>query len=256
MPMQIVIVEDENLAAERLKIILAEYDKNIETVVCLETVEDAVKWFQSNKQPDLLFLDIELGDGNSFEIFNQCNIKCPVIFTTAYDQYAIDAFKLNSIDYLLKPVTLEAMSRALDKYKALNVHAVSDLLIKQLLESRSGNAERAFKNRFLVKLGSRLFFLEVSQVAWFFADDKTVYLVSTEGVKYAVDFTLEKLEQMLNPTIFFRLNRKIIVHANCIKEIKTFINSRLKIHLSAGKLYEEVVVSRERVQDFKEWAGG
>ncbi len=254
--MQVAIVEDEPLAADRLKIILAEYDNHIETVVCLESVEDAVKWFKQNKLPDLIFLDIELGDGNSFEIFQQCDIKCPIIFTTAYDQYAIDAFKLNSIDYLLKPVTQDAMTKALEKYKALNVHSVSASLIQQLLEGRSGHADKAFKNRFLVKLGSRLFFLDVNQVAWFFADDKTVYLVSTEGVKYAVDFTLEKLEQMLNPTIFFRLNRKIIVHANCIKEIKTFINSRLKIHLSAGKQYEEVVVSRERVQDFKEWAGG
>lgn len=253
---RVVIVEDEPLAAERLGIILSQYDSSAVTIACLESVEDSVKWFQQNALPDLVFLDIELGDGNSFEIFKQIEIRCPVIFTTAYDQYAIDAFRLNSIDYLLKPVTQEAMTRAMNKFKDLSVSNVSASLINQLLENRNGHSEKAFKNRFLVKLGSRLFFLDTTDIAWFFADDKTVYLVSTEGVKYAVDFTLEKLEQMLNPNQFFRLNRKIIVNADSIKEIKTFINSRLKIHLAANKQSEEVVVSRERVQAFKEWAGG
>jgi len=254
--MKIVIVEDEPLAAERLQMILLQIDSTVQVLAFLDSVEEAVKWFRLHPVPDLVMLDIELGDGNSFEIFQQVEVKCPVIFTTAYDQYALEAFRLNSIDYLLKPVTQDAMKRALDKFKSINISSVSSTLVERLLEGRSGSTEKAYKHRFLVKLGSRLFFLEQKDIAWFYADDKTVYLVSKEGIKYAVDFTLEKLEQVLDPQHFFRLNRKIIVSALSIKEIKTFINSRLKILLSAQKHNEEVVVSRERVQAFKEWAGG
>ena len=251
--MRVLIIEDEPLAAQRLQYLLGEYDRTIEIAGVIESVEDAVNWFGYSAIPDLLFLDIELADGSSFQIFNKINLQCPVIFTTAYDKYALDAFRLFSIDYLLKPVTLQALSKSINKYKLVARQTVHISGIQQMIEVLQPQLHN-YKTRFLVKLGSRMFFVESNDIAYFFADDKTVYLVNKEGAKFVIDLTLEKLQQVMDPKYFFRLNRKLICSITAIKEIKTYLNSRLKISLQAGKHNSEAIVSRERVQAFKEWA--
>ena len=251
--MKVLIIEDEPLAAQRLHYLLGEYDRSIEVAGVIESVEDAVNWFGQSALPDLLFLDIELADGSSFQIFNKINVQCPVIFTTAYDKYALDAFRLFSIDYLLKPVTLQALSKSINKYKMVAGQGVQIPGIQQMIEALQPQLQN-YKTRFLVKLGSRMFFVESNDIAYFFADDKTVYLVNKEGAKFVIDLTLEKLQQVMDPKYFFRLNRKVICSIVAIKEIKTYLNSRLKITLEAGKYNCEAIVSRERVQAFKEWA--
>ena len=253
--MRIVIIEDEVLAIERLQLILTQLDPSIEVVATLSGIEDSIKWFQEHPQPDLLFLDIELSDGICFGIFEKVAVKCPVIFTTAYDQYALDAFQLFSIDYLLKPVTSKAMQAALVKYRDVTGSSVSPSVIYSLIDSLKDSVHQ-YKNRFLVKLGARMFFVDAKEVAYFYADDKTTYLIHSNGSKYVVDHTLEKLQQVMDPKQFFRLNRKVICSGAAIKEIKHYINSRLKIILKAGTHTDEAVVSRERVQAFKEWAEG
>lgn len=253
--MKVLIIEDEQLAAERLQILLKAYDPDIEVISILESVAESIAWLQKNPVPDVILLDIQLGDGLSFTIFNRLPLKCPVIFTTAFDNYAIEAFQLNSIDYLLKPVTQRDLTRAFNKYKDLNNPLPDTAFFKQLMQTWNA-AEKVYKNRFLVKLGNRMFFIEAQEIAYLYAEDKTVFLVNKEGSKFALDFTLEKLEQIIDPFLFFRLNRKIICSSSAIKEIKTYLNSRLKVTLQAGKQQEEAIISREKVQEFKQWAGG
>ena len=171
--MKVLIIEDEPLAAQRLQYLLGEYDRSIEVAGVIESVEDAVNWFGQSALPDLLFLDIELADGSSFQIFNKINVQCPVIFTTAYDKYALDAFRLFSIDYLLKPVTLQALSKSINKYKMVAGQGVQIPGIQQMIEALQPQLQN-YKTRFLVKLGSRMFFVESNDIAYFFADDKTV----------------------------------------------------------------------------------
>jgi DNA-binding LytR/AlgR family response regulator len=252
--MKVLIIEDEPLAAQRLRLLLGEFDNSIEVTAVIESVEDAVNWFNHSPLPDLLFLDIELADGSSFHIFSKINVQCPIIFTTAYDKYALDAFKLFSIDYLLKPVTLLALAKAINKYKMMAGRGLQIQGIQQVIEALQPQTQ-PYKSRFLVKLGSRMFFVESADIAYFFADDKTVHLVNKEGAKFVIDLTLEKLHMVLDPRYFFRLNRKVICSIAAIKEIKTYLNSRLRIIMRAGNHSSEAIVSRERVQDFKDWAG-
>jgi DNA-binding LytR/AlgR family response regulator len=248
--MKVVIIEDEQLAAERLQLMLHNYDETIQVVKHLYSVEEGVKWLTTNTHPDLLFLDIQLADGFCFEIFNKVEFKKPVIFTTAYNQYALDAFKLLSVDYLLKPVTAEALAGAMNKLQELNRNAVV---------ANYGNMQSAFetagyKSRLLAKAGQKMFFVETSSVEYFKADDKVVYLSDKEGNRLLVDYTLEKLEGLLNPREFFRLNRQIIARFSSIAQIRPYVNSRLKLLLKNGTKTEEVILSRERVHDFKTWA--
>ncbi|MGC4036145.1 MAG: LytTR family DNA-binding domain-containing protein [Chitinophagaceae bacterium] len=250
--MKVMIIEDEPLAVERLKMILAEYDRTIEIVGTADSISSAKAWFAIHPVPDLVFLDIQLADGMSFTIFSETSIKCPVIFTTAYDHYAIDAFRLFSIDYLLKPITLTALAAAMNKYRDM-VTLSKQFDISAVLDSLKG-AGKNYKERFLVKTGSRMFFIESSDICYFYADDKTVFLIDREGTKFVVDQTLESLQNILDPKHFFRLNRKVISNISAIKEIKTYLNKRLRIFLQAGKNREEVIISRDRVQAFKAWA--
>jgi DNA-binding LytR/AlgR family response regulator len=250
--MKVLIVEDEPLAAERLRIVLGAYDPAIEVLEMLDSVQGTKEWLARKPAPDLIFLDIELADGRCFPILSSLQPDCPVIFTTAYDHFALEAFQHFSIDYLLKPISAEALAKALNRFRSItsrNTHSV--------LSNTFGTppiAMRQFKNRFMVKIGNRLGFIESHDIAYFYAEGKTVYLVHREGQKYPIDFTLEKLEEILDPARFFRFNRKVIGGVSAIRDIRTYENSRLRICLVAGSQKDEAIVSRERVQAFRQWA--
>lgn len=247
--MKVVIIEDEQLAAERLVYLLNQTDAKVEIVKHLFSIEESVQWLQQHPHPDLLFLDIQLADGFCFEIFKQVEYTNPVIFTTAYNQYALDAFQLFSIDYLLKPVTATALQAALQKLKQIQTPAsVNYRQLTNVFE------EASFKSRFLARAGQKMFFVESNEVQYFQADDKIVFLVDKEGNRLVVDYTLEKLQELLNPKEFFRLNRQVIARYTSITQIKPYVNSRLKLLLRNGSKTEEVILSRERVHDFKQWA--
>ena len=250
--MDIIIIEDEMLAAERLQALIKNYDSSINIVATLESIEESIQWLQVKPHPDLLFVDIHVSDGHSFEIFKKINLQKPVIFTTAYDNYALDAFQLFSIDYILKPVTAEALASAINKYKSIASLAAANYSL--LSDSVKENFSTRYKNRFLAKVGQRSFFLQADEVAYFFADNKIVYLVDKEGNRFIINFTLEKLEPLLDPHDFFRINRKMIIHSRAIQQVKPYFNNRLKLLLKGIKADEEIVISRERVSDFKEWA--
>ncbi len=250
--MDVVIIEDETLAAERLQSLIKNYDASINIVAVLESIEESVQWLQAKPHPDLLFVDIHLSDGHSFEIFKKINLQKPVIFTTAFDTYALNAFQLFSIDYILKPVTAEALGGAINKYKSIAGMAAANYNL--LSDTVKENFSTKYKNRFLAKVGQRSFFLQADEVAYFFADNKIVYLVDKEGNRFIINFTLEKLEPLLDPLDFFRINRKMIVHSKAIEQVKPYFNNRLKLLLKGIKADEEIIISRERVGDFKEWA--
>ena len=250
--MDAVIIEDEMLAAERLQSLIKNYDASINIVAVLESIEESVQWLQAKPHPDLLFVDIQLSDGHSFEIFKKVHLQKPVIFTTAFDNYALDAFQLFSIDYILKPVTAEALGTALNKYKSITGMAAANYTL--LSDAVKENFSTRHKNRFLAKVGQRSFFLQADEVAYFFADNKIVYLVDKEGNRFIINFTLEKLEPLLDPVDFFRINRKMIVHSKAIEQVKPYFINRLKLTLKGIMADEEIIISRERVADFKEWA--
>ena len=250
--MDVVIIEDETLAAERLQSLIKNYDASLNIVAVLESIEESVQWLQAKPHPDLLFVDIHLSDGHSFEIFKKINLQKPVIFTTAFDTYALNAFQLFSIDYILKPVTAEALGGAINKYKSIAGMAAANYNL--LSDTVKENFSTKYKNRFLAKVGQRSFFLQADEVAYFFADNKIVYLVDKEGNRFIINFTLEKLEPLLDPLDFFRINRKMIVHSKAIEQVKPYFNNRLKLLLKGIKADEEIIISRERVGDFKEWA--
>jgi DNA-binding LytR/AlgR family response regulator len=251
--MTILIIEDEVLAQEKLQLLLKNYDPTITVLACLESVEETVKWFATKPHPDLLLMDIHLSDGLSFEIFKKTIITKPIIFTTAFDNYAIDAFQLFSIDYILKPVSAEALANAINKYKNIaNSFVPKDysLLSEQINDNLSTN----YKNRFLAKVGQRLFFIAVQDVAYFSADNKIVFLIDKEGNRFVINTTIEKLETQLNPNQFFRINRKVIINVDAIEQIKPYVNNRLKLNLKGITSQDEIIISRERVADFKAWA--
>jgi DNA-binding LytR/AlgR family response regulator len=253
--MNILIIEDEMLAAERLQLLLQQYDPSIEVLGCLESIRETVHWLQTKPHPDLILMDIQLSDGHSFEIFKQVNLNSPVIFTTAYDEYAIDAFKHMSVDYILKPVTSEALAASIRKYRNLAQLFISPDYKAWLAKGQEISAEN-YKDRFLAKVGQRTFFIQADEVAYFYADNKTVYLTDREGNKFIINYSIEKLEPLLEPHYFFRVNRKMIVHSKMIDLIKPYVNNRLKLSLKNMKSGEEIIVSRERVAAFKKWAEG
>lgn len=241
--MRILIVEDEPLAAERIKILLASYDAAIEILEVLDSVSAATLWLQTKPHPDLILLDIELADGRCFPLLKSISPNCPVIFTTAYDQFALDAFQHLSVDYLLKPVTAASLAKGLNRYK---------VVWSKLKEDH----QPRYKKRFLVKVGTRMSFVETSEVSYFFAEGKNVFLVHKDGMKYPIDQTLEKLESSVDPVYFFRFSRKVIGSVSAIRDIRTYVNSRLRISLHAGSQTDEAIISRERVQAFRQWADG
>jgi len=249
--MNVIIIEDEKPAARRLSRLLAEL--NVEVSTMLHSVQESIAWFQNNKHPDLIFLDIQLSDGLSFEIFDVIDVQSAIIFTTAYDEYALQAFKLNSIDYLLKPIDDEELEHAVKKYRALKPKNQKLTLefddIKKLLVNP---LEREFKKRFTARVGQHLKIINADEIECFYSENKGTYVATTDGRNYLLDTTLENLENELEPKIFFRVSRKFYVNINHIKDIIAYTNSRLKIKLN-HYIEQEIIVSRERVRDFKLW---
>lgn len=248
--MKVVIVEDEKLTAEHLTKLLQKIDNSIEVVQYLDTVKTTVNAFKNGLQADLLFLDIHLADGNSFEIFNNVQIDVPIIFTTAFDKYAIQAFKQNSVDYLLKPISLSDLKFALDKYTK-NKNSLDKHLIENITNAYQ-QMNNQYKTRFLVKLGQSIETVQTDEIHHFETEESISFLVTVKGNRFAIDYTLEQLETMLQPKHFFRINRKIIIHINSIEKVNAYFNGRLVI---TSKLLEDEarIVSRERVNDFKKW---
>lgn len=227
--------------------------EGISIEACLDSIADTVNWLKDHPSPDLILMDIHLADGSAFEIFNQIQVDSPVIFTTAYDQYAIAAFRCLSVDYLLKPVTQDALARAIQKFEKIRVQHAPNPDYREIV-SLLQQAKPGYKSRFLVRVGQRSFFLNTEDIAYFLADNKIVYAVAHDGCRYITEHTLETLEECLDPRYFFRPNRSMIVRVTAIEQIKPHINSRLKLLVKAGNSLDELVVSRERVTAFKEWA--
>ncbi len=250
--MTTIIIEDEKPAARLLQRKLEKI--NISVDVMLHSVEEALDWFSKNVHPDLIFLDIQLSDGLSFEIFEKIDIKSAVIFTTAYDAYALKAFKLNSIDYLLKPIDEDDLELAVTKFKSRLPKTESSLQLdfEQIKKMIQNPFNKNYKNRFTVKIGQHLKVIAIEEIECFFSENKGTYLHTFDNRNYLIESTLELLEQDLDPKKFFRVSRKFIIPMQSIKEIVVYTNSRLKIILPTYK-DEEVIVSREKVSDFKTW---
>ncbi len=248
--MRVVIIEDEKLSAEHLALLLQKTDSSITVVSYIETVREAVNAFTAGLEADLLFVDIHLADGNSFDIFSTVDIDIPIIFTTAFDQYAITAFKQNSIDYLLKPITLKDVQFALDKFK--KQQQVSDALLKEKVKLIYSSLNNEYKSRFLVKKGQSIDYIPIEDIPYFETRESISFLVNTKGFRFPVDYTLDEIERMVSPTDFFRINRKIIIHIKAIEKVETYLNGRLNITCKQLK-GDSCIVSRERVSDFKKW---
>ncbi|HPI36614.1 MAG TPA: LytTR family DNA-binding domain-containing protein [Ignavibacteriaceae bacterium] len=248
--MKAIIIEDEKLAAERLENLITEIDSTIRIEAILPSVKEAVGWLATNN-PDLIFLDIQLADGLSFSIFEKVEVRAPIIFTTAYDQYAIKAFKHNSVDYLLKPVRKNELQAAIEKMKRLSVPKIFDF--ESLLKTYIGK-EVDYKKRFLIQYGQKIKKIETEEIAFFFALEKNVFLTTYQNNTYPVDFSLDKLMEILDPENFFRINRKIIISFNSIKSMTPFSRSRIKIELNPTPPKDvESLVSIERSAAFKKW---
>ena len=255
--MNILIIEDEKPAARLLQRKVEKLGLQVNTM--LHSVEEAISWFQNNPHPDLIFLDIQLSDGLSFEIFEyfdkaQQHIKSAVIFTTAYDEYALRAFKLNSIDYLLKPIDEEDLEVAVNKFKARNQAQNISLDFEAIKRMLVNPVEKEYKKRFSVKIGQQLKVISIDEVECFYSENKGTYIHTLDNRDYLIDSTLEVVEAEINPKEFYRVSRKFIVPLKAVKEIQVYSNSRLKIILPTYK-DDEVIVARERVGDFKEWIG-
>lgn len=248
--MKAIIVEDEPLNAVHLKTLLHKTAPEIEVVEMLDSVKATVNYLKQKPNLDLLFLDIHLADGNSFEIFQLIEVIQPVIFTTAYDEYAIKAFKVNSIDYLLKPIGLSDLKTAINKFKLQYSaqQASKQVQHHQLFEVLS----KTQKSRFIVKMGDHLNSIKIEDIAYFNAEDGIVILVSKEGKRFAIDYTMDALESIVNNDLFFRVNRKMILNIDQILQVQSYFNGRLKIKLKIAT-QEDCIVSRERVNDFKKW---
>ncbi|CAM3988406.1 LytTR family DNA-binding domain-containing protein [Flavobacterium sinopsychrotolerans] len=255
--MKTIIIEDEKPAARLLQRKLEKL--NIQVGVMLHSVEEALDWFSKNEHPDLIFLDIQLSDGLSFEIFEKVEIKSAVIFTTAYDEYALRAFKLNSIDYLLKPIDEDDLEIAVAKFKSLLPKQETQpqslgIDFEQIKRMLINPFEKNYKKRFTVKIGQHLKVISIDEIECFFSENKGTYLHTFDNRNYLIECTLELLEQELDPADFFRISRKFIIPLKAIKEIVVYSNSRLKVILPSFK-DEDVIVSREKVSDFKTWIG-
>lgn len=250
--MTIIIIEDEKPAARLLQRKVEQLGFKITTL--LHSVEESISYFSNNEHPDLIFLDIQLSDGLSFQIFEKIKIQSAIIFTTAYDEYALRAFKLNSIDYLLKPIDADELKIAVDKFQSQFSKKESLSLNFEQIKNMFAPTEKIYKSRFTIKIGIQLKIVNAIDIECFFSENKGTYIHTTDNRNYLIDSTLEVLEQELNPKQFFRVSRKYILPMKAIKEIVVYSNSRLKIILPTYK-DDEVLVSREKVSDFKTWIG-
>ncbi len=251
--MRVLLVEDERLAANRLAMLLQKAEPSLVIAGQTDSVRTTIDWLNNNEHPDLVFLDIRLADGVSFQIFEEIDLKAPIIFTTAYDEYAIKAFKVNSIDYLLKPVDEDDLNGALQKYRQLKPGSAKQSgWGHQQLESLIAMMDKSYKERFIIKVGDHIKSVEVKNVYHFLSHEKATFLQTSEGKKYIVDFTLDQVEGLVDPNFFFRINRKYLIAFSSIKDIVAWSNSRLKLILHHCD-DPEIVVAREKVNAFKEW---
>ena len=243
------IIEDEKTAAERLSGLIKKYDQTIEITGVIQSVKKAVEWLNTNQAPDLIFMDIQLADGLSFEIFEQTIVKTPVIFTTAFDEYALKAFKVNSIDYLLKPIDQKELNNAINKYKE---NSKTNEIPTQVFDSILHTLTKNYKNKFVIKVGEHIKVFTIDDVQCFYSMEKYTFLQNNAGRDYAVSYSLDQLEDLLDPDRFFRISRKHIISSSAIKDIISYSNSRLLIKLHSNES-ADLIVSREKVQDFKKW---
>ena len=253
--MKVLIIEDEQPAALQLKKMLTQTDPSVSVIEIIDSVESSVKWLKTFPAPDAIFMDIQIADGLSFDIFNHINVQSPVVFTTAFDQYAIKAFKVNAVDYLLKPIDEDELGEVLDKLKKKRAEPIpfdNGLFLKNLLQDFP---KKEYKQRFLVKNGQNLTSIDVSDIAYFFSEEGVNQFYVFSNKKHIVENTLDELELFLNPKDFFRINRKLIVSIQAIQKISPHFNSRLKLSLTP-QYRDEILVARERVSDFKAWLGG
>lgn len=258
--MKVLIVEDEELAVKKLQKTLAAVDAGAEVAGVTDSIRSSVEWLQNNPAPDLILMDIELADGQSFEIFDRTEVKSTVIFTTSYDEFALKAFKVNSVDYLLKPVQKEDLQAALDKFrKVKNMYGSApgspainmDSLVKELQQKLQ---PKEYRKRFLVKLGQKLVSIEVDEIAYFYSDGRLNFFKTADNKKFVVDYTMDDLEDMLDPEKYFRISRSFYVSVNCIDKIDDYFGNRLILGLKPA-VDKEALVSREKVTDFKKWLG-
>lgn len=249
--MNVLIIEDEKPSARRLMRMLEKLNVNVEHM--LHSVEESIEWFANNEHPDLIFLDIQLSDGLSFEIFDTVDVNSAIIFTTAFDEYALQAFKLNSIDYLLKPIDEEELSTAVSKFNLLKPNSTKVQLNFDDIAKLLGNPiEKKYKKRFTTKIGQHIKMIVVDDIECFYSENKATYAHTVQGRNYLLDVSLENLEEDLSPQIFFRISRKFYININYIKDIISYTNSRLQLKLNSYN-EQEIIVARERVKDFKLW---
>ena len=253
--MKIIIIEDEIIAAKKLMGMIQTYDPSVEVLAVLPSVGESVEWLASHPSPDLILLDIHLSDGSSFEIFEKINLQSFIIFTTAFDQYLLKAFKLNSVDYLLKPIQYEDFEKAMNKFCAFYQKNVSQLpkeVIHLLSDLKSG--DKKYKDRFVVRVGEKIKSIQIDQILYFFADQKVNFLKDKSGKKYIIDYSLDQLESLLDPQYFFRLNRKYLSHIQAIEEARPYFGGRLTARLQNCD-DAKIIISREKTHPFKLWLG-
>ncbi len=253
--LKVLIIEDESATARRLQKLLLEIKPEIQVLAVLESITQAVQWFHEHPQPDLMFVDINLSDGLSFTIFEEVDVTCPVVFTTAFDQYAIQAFKVNSIDYLLKPINKESLANSLQKFEKLKAPVGEVQIDYSKLAAAMGQARTEFLKRIVVRYGEVIKAIEIKDAAYFYSDEKLVFMTLKSGTTYPVDFTLDQLDSRLDPTEFYRVNRKFIISYSSIDRMLAYSKSRVKITLNPV-CDIEVISSTERSGDFKEWLAG
>jgi len=249
--MKVIVIEDEKLAAERLTDMIHQYDSNIEVVARLDSVKRSVEWFNNQNHPDLAFFDIQLSDGLSFEIFEKTVVNCPVIFTTAFNEYAIRAFKVNSVDYLLKPIDNEELNAAIEKFKknySGNEVAHQQEVFDRVLHLLTNN----HKKRFVIKVGEHIRSIATDNILYFYSLEKATFLHTVDDHNYVIDYSLEQVEELVDPARFFKINRKYMITIESIDDIITYSNSRLKIELKHSD-DQDVIVAREKVKQFKRW---
>jgi DNA-binding LytR/AlgR family response regulator len=249
--MNFVIIEDEELAARRLEGMIRSFDPGSKVLASLESVEGAVEWFKNHPEPDLIFLDIHLEDGLSFSIFERVTVKAPIIFTTAFDEYAIKAFKLKSIDYLLKPITQSDLNTAILKYRNWNLSVAPVIDVNALYEILS-RKNKSFRNRFSFQVGQKIKTISLEGVAYFYSMESITMMVCKDKAEFSVDYSLDQLGTELDPALFFRINRQFLVSMSCIAHIHVYPKSRLKLELNPAA-EQEVFVSIDKAVRFREW---
>jgi DNA-binding LytR/AlgR family response regulator len=249
---RVLIIEDEVMAAEHLQELIQLSFPQTEVVARLESISKAVEWFRNNESPDLAFFDIQLADGLSFEIFEKADVRCPVIFTTAYDEYALKAFKVNSVDYLLKPIDREELKSAIEKYHKHHRDNEVTTSTPQNIEKVLRLLTNQYKTRFVVRVGEHIKSIPTEDIICFYSMAKATYLQTFEDRHYVIDYSLEQIEEIVDPANFFRVNRKFIIQLDAISDMISFTNSRLKVKLQ-HPTEEEIIVAREKVKDFKGW---